>query len=552
MLHGATCNAGKASQAGCKLSAISLGSGTKPIGIAANANTGTVYVAEDGKDRVGVIAESGASGPHVLGTAIGPTTSAGVAYAPFAVTVDSTHNVVFFTLIPSSGNGGVAEVNGATCDASSISATGCKWGGVLTGSEPAGVTVSTSAGLLFVSNFGGDTVTVLNESSGKGVKNINLNGLALEPLGMSLSPTGGSVLVATAGNKGQGAGVLVISIKTLAATTVLSAGSAPVAVASDSVQGLAWVADEGDGAVVLIPLFLGVQDPADQPFMTGVGGTNLTALGPKPTESVWNEASNVAGAGAGGISSVFSMPTYQVGPGVINSLSTGALCGLKKGQGDCREIPDISASADPLHGYVICYNAEGSGTSCPKTIGSGKTGWTTIGGTSAASPLWAAAIALIDVEKGSLHRVGFLNPPLYQLRAAKIGVLNDVTVGNNDYTTTNGGRYPATAGYDMASGLGTPIVSAIGSYLTAAAVPSVSKLAPASGAAKGGTEVTITGSGFALASAVEFGSAPAEDFAVVSNTKIVAYSPSGKGSVYVRVVSSGGTSAKTAGAVFTY
>jgi hypothetical protein len=148
--------------------------------------------------------------------------------------------------------------------------------------------------------------------------------------------------------------------------------------------------------------------------------------------------------------------------------------------------------------------------------------------------------------------VGFISPPLYQLEAAKRGVLNDVTTGNNDYTTTNGGRYPATAGYDMGSGLGTPIVSTIGTYLTTAAVPSVSKLTPSSGSTKGGTTVTITGSGFTLASAVEFGSKPAEGFLVVSNTKILALSPPGSGSVYVRVVSSGGTSAKTAGAVFTY
>jgi DNA-binding beta-propeller fold protein YncE len=462
VLNGATCNSNNADNgttSGCGLQAVNLGSGSKPVGIAVNSNTGTVYVAESGADKVALLSEN-AHTVRLLNASIS-TSSYGI--EPFAVAVDVSTNLVYFTLLASPG--GVAAANGATCDASSTSNCSPE-GAVQTGNEPGGVTVDAGASphLLIVSNFTSDTVTFLNASNGKLLKTDSLKGFAVGPFGMAVSPTGGSLLVATFGNKGQGAGVVVISLSSGSPTTILASGSGPVAVASDPGQGISWAADEGDGAAILFPLFLGVQDPVDQPYITGVGGTDLTALGPKPTERVWNEASNGPnGAGGGGISSFFGMPKYQAGPGVINSFSTGRLCRAQSGH--CREVPDMSASADPLHGYVICYNARGSGTTCPTTIGSGRAGWVPYGGTSAAAPLWAAAIALVDVAQGSLHKVGFINPALYQLEAAHRGVLNDVTLGNNDYTTTNAGRYPATAGYDMASGLGTPIVSAIAAAL---------------------------------------------------------------------------------------
>jgi subtilase family serine protease len=179
---------------------------------------------------------------------------------------------------------------------------------------------------------------------------------------------------------------------------------------------------------------LSVQDPASQPFVTSVGGTELTALGPAPTEVVWNEHALSEGAGGGGISSEWDMPTWQTG--VIGTYSSDVPCGNLSG--DCREVPDVSASADPQHPYVIAFDGD----------------WEAVGGTSAAAPLWAALIADIDSSTSQPSRVGFLNPTLYALPA---GTFNDVTVGNNDYTETHGGKYPAVTGYDMASGLGTPI-----------------------------------------------------------------------------------------------
>jgi subtilase family serine protease len=181
---------------------------------------------------------------------------------------------------------------------------------------------------------------------------------------------------------------------------------------------------------------LAVQDPGSQPYVTAVGGTELTAIKPVPAEVVWNESSLSAGAGGGGISTQWPMPSWQTGPGVINGFSSGTPCSAISG--DCREVPDVSASADPERPYIVAYQGF----------------WTAVGGTSAGAPLWAGLLADIDSQTLQPYREGFLNPRLY---AASAGTFNDVTVGNNDYTGTHSGDYPATTAYDMASGLGTPI-----------------------------------------------------------------------------------------------
>jgi subtilase family serine protease len=190
---------------------------------------------------------------------------------------------------------------------------------------------------------------------------------------------------------------------------------------------------------------LAVDDPASQPYVTGVGGTEITALGPAPTQNVWNEKANGAGAGGGGVSLSHTMPSYQSGApaslNVINSHSSGTQCKAATGS-YCREVPDVSADADPYSGYVIYYNGA----------------WTGIGGTSAAAPLWAAFTALTDASTTCAGKaIGFANPGLYSAAAAAYSSdFNDITSGNNDYTGTNSGLYPAGTGYDMASGLGTP------------------------------------------------------------------------------------------------
>ncbi|MBV9943392.1 MAG: putative Ig domain-containing protein [Solirubrobacterales bacterium] len=210
-----------------------------------------------------------------------------------------------------------------------------------------------------------------------------------------------------------------------------------------------------------------VDDPASQPYVTGVGGTRLSAAGPPPSESVWNDGPTI-GAGGGGISSFWKMPAYQANAPaalhVIGPKSSGSRCGASSGY--CREVPDVSANADPATGYLIYWNGSGAAE------GAQLKGWQVVGGTSGAAPAWAALIALANASpacKGTA--VGFANPALYNAAAtAYAGNFNDITSGNNDMTGVNGGQFTAGVRYDMATGLGSPNGTVLAATLCADAI----------------------------------------------------------------------------------
>jgi hypothetical protein len=181
-----------------------------------------------------------------------------------------------------------------------------------------------------------------------------------------------------------------------------------------------------------------VDDPASQPYVTGVGGTSLSAAGPPPSETVWNSRwnnGNSGGATGGGVSILWGQPSYQAGVALPQSATT---CGVSTTS--CREVPDVAADADILTGYSIYYSGH----------------WSIFGGTSAAAPTWGALAALANSSSACTGRtVGFANPALYQAARTDYGAyFNDVTTGNNSFDTLTG--FSAAAGYDMASGLGSP------------------------------------------------------------------------------------------------
>src|SRR5215469_13091671 len=222
-------------------------------------------------------------------------------------------------------------------------------------------------------------------------------------------------------------------------------------------QGIAMYAAAGDsGAYDCNDTNLAVDSPAGDPNITGVGGTNLQLnSGAYGSESVWSNPSDTqrspnGAGGGGGISNTFVQPSWQTGTGVINpTYSSGTPCNAPGGQ-YCREVPDVSADADPATGYAVYCTVTNAG--CPAS------GWISVGGTSAAAPLWAGSMALINqylLAQGKTV-VGSANAALYGLFNAQqqLSPFHDVTSGNNLY-------YPATAGYDLASGIGTPDISNI-------------------------------------------------------------------------------------------
>ncbi len=247
--------------------------------------------------------------------------------------------------------------------------------------------------------------------------------------------------------------------------------------------------------------FLNVQDPASQPYVTSVGGTTLSAVGPPPAETAWN---NTSGAGGGGISTFWVMPSWQHGSGVISQNSSGIPCDAPAGS-YCREVPDVSASADPNHGYVFYYGT-----------------WETAGGTGAATIVWAAATVLAN--EGCSAPTGFADPALYSHPSD----LNNVTGGNNDWTGTQNGLYPATAGYNMATGLGTPTATIFTTGFlcsSTASHPAISSITPDSSTLAGGGTATIVGSGLAGVTAVHFGAIAATDVKSVSSSEVTATIP---------------------------
>ncbi|HEY0753434.1 MAG TPA: S53 family peptidase [Ktedonobacteraceae bacterium] len=197
---------------------------------------------------------------------------------------------------------------------------------------------------------------------------------------------------------------------------------------------------------------LNADDPASQPFVTGVGGTHLTLNSGNgyQTEAVWN-GGLLGGAGGGGLSQFWKMPAWQSGPGVKNSYSNGM-----------RELPDVSLDADPATGYPIYCTA---GSSCSGSGGIGgigsSSGWLTVGGTSAAAPMWAAMVVLANelAAKAGKGPLGFLNPAIYKLASQSSSYsrdFHDITqTGNNDEIGINGGAYPVTTAYDQATGWGS-------------------------------------------------------------------------------------------------
>jgi tripeptidyl-peptidase I len=94
-----------------------------------------------------------------------------------------------------------------------------------------------------------------------------------------------------------------------------------------------------------------------------------------------------------------------------------------------------------------------------------------IGGTSAATPLVAGMIALWQQQTKQLGQppLGFVPPLLYSLAASTPAAFLDITVGTNDLFSA--GCCAARKGYDLASGLGSPLADQVAAALAARQLP---------------------------------------------------------------------------------
>lgn len=232
-------------------------------------------------------------------------------------------------------------------------------------------------------------------------------------------------------------------------------------------QGVTFVAAAGDSGASG-----GVEWPASSPNVVSVGGTSLytsDSAGTYNTETSWTGTS-------GGFSQVENEPAYQA-----SVQSTGV-----------RTTPDVSYDGDPNTGFAVYDSVPDQGFS----------GWEEVGGTSAGAPQWAALVAIADQGRtlagtGTLDGATQTLPLLYSLYSAPDTTGYSTYASDfNDVQTTGGGQFhwrfggfgandnPATAGYDTATGLGSPVAG-----------PIVDALINASASGNAGTSGTSGSSG---------------------------------------------------------
>ena len=203
-----------------------------------------------------------------------------------------------------------------------------------------------------------------------------------------------------------------------------------------ALKGITVIFSSGDYGAYSCDAAPAVSSPASQPYVTAIGGTHFNA---SPTGYItsqtaeWYDAYALIGPGlgsGGGVSSVWPLPAYQA---QVRVSTRG------------RNVPDFSLPGDVEDSWYV--EGEWYGP---------------IGGTSWAAPAFNAMLAEVDEEVGAAHgqpaeRGGFINPALYAAAASSAGgaVFTDIERGNNG--ANYGPGFVAGPGYDLATGLGTPV-----------------------------------------------------------------------------------------------
>mmetsp|Transcript_41597 Transcript_41597/g.61008 ORF Transcript_41597/g.61008 Transcript_41597/m.61008 type:complete len:668 (+) Transcript_41597:92-2095(+) len=193
--------------------------------------------------------------------------------------------------------------------------------------------------------------------------------------------------------------------------------------------------DEGancEDNVMFVP-----QTPGSSPYVTAVGGTTGA------------ETERAVGLSSGGFSGYYAMPSYQA-DAVKQYLTSSDLPPTKRGYNTSnRAYPDISAQATDF--TVVANGIPNPG----------------VAGTSCAAPTASGIIALLNDARlqAGQSTMGFLNPFIYK----NIDLWNDITSGASSGCEGDDHGWPAVAGWDAVTGVGTPNY---GQLVTAAVTPS--------------------------------------------------------------------------------
>ncbi len=269
---------------------------------------------------------------------------------------------------------------------------------------------------------------------------------------------------------------------------------------------------------------LAVNYPASSAYVTGLGGTEFPSSDVSSSnttywqsangsdlvnsaksyipEQTWNDDSssnsqNPLAAGGGGTSALTARPSWQTGvPGILS--------------GSYRLVPDISLSSSPVNaGYLYCSSdsqATGITGSCTNGFRDSSDKYVTVaGGTSFAAPIFAGMLSIINQKENSTGQ-GVVNSTLYKLAANSstyASAFHDITSGGNQCTlgaqycsSAGASKYPATTGYDEATGLGSIDLNNLMSAWTAGSgsslQPTVTALTAATSTPASGANDTVT------------------------------------------------------------
>ena len=196
-----------------------------------------------------------------------------------------------------------------------------------------------------------------------------------------------------------------------------------------ALKGITVLGASGDNGALNNKKYANVNVPVNFEHVLGCGGTKLETVNDEiMSETVWNESGPQSQVGTGGgFSQRVSEPRYQqvATQNYIQRFPQFEPYHSAGGRG----IPDVGANAAGSTGYAIYF--EGN--------------WAKIGGTSLATPLWAALIARMNQNLG--YNLGFINTQLYQLMGSP--AFHQITEGNNNL-------YIAAADWNPCTGLGTP------------------------------------------------------------------------------------------------
>jgi hypothetical protein len=291
-------------------------------------------------------------------------------------------------------------------------------------------TFSTTFGLPQFNGSGGPTLQVLNETGGTSLPtNDGADSWALEESldvewAHAVAPqaniilyeasSSGFDLYTAAQTAAATAGVSVVSMSWGASEYSFESGYDSYFTTPSGHAGVTFLASTGDSGAP-------AEYPAFSPNVVAIGGTTLTlnADNTYASESAWSRS-------GGGISQYESQPSYQSGK--VNGTSSSF-----------RTAPDVSMDAGSSVAVLDTYNS----------------GWTAAAGTSLSTPMWAGLIAIAN-QGLAINGVSPLNgatqtlPTLYNLPSSDF---HDITTGNNGFA--------ATTGYDLASGLGTPVANTL-------------------------------------------------------------------------------------------